>query len=852
MNDYNVLMQRTLQMLQAGRPLARLVDQVLDEYPDPQALALDQARQILFKHTRRRWDPRQVWWHQFNDASSSSRSFTGWQHSGPSGKSMRFPELMLSRFDLGFQDASDELDVYGGFYRQGPQVAFYDERNEVPMLARDVQKDFWALDFAELYRRKVSAFWDVRGDDFCVVAKVNWLGQCARALEAGHITQADAVGLRGMVCAELRSLECPPTLELLRQGSAAGTLQVGRLAWREDQAPFLYVLGASEGPVVLFRPWASEAMRGFASAEAMGLWLRDEMRQPQALALYVNAASVDNRDPEHVQEVRGLFQRVAGSATGLDALQRLAPLRVRVRGDLFSHFGEVAKRQMQRDAARMMDNKQLREAMLKGYLGAFLKVFGVMAPLGWPLSLLLLGASLIRVGLDIDQAVHASRASQRKAALREAVMDTLFAALNLVDLSFRSSFALLAYRAPFHELEASLQQWQVAGNASVELQAVEANAELEGMQPGTGSLQGIRIDAEGACWVELGGMPYRVRYSTELSSWLIVPPDNPFAFAPLRPIRQNAGGDWELLSTPGLKGGNPPQPSLSMSSERSAFWDEYMSTDAARKEQTSELALERQRRLLDDWDIPAVAEGEDLLMDEHDIGYVDDNGSRAYVYQEDGGYASDVLRLYTDEGTQANTLLREGRHVIRFMDDDAYLELLCETLDGLPSSDEVPLYRGGFGGRGTSGAHFRNQALKVGDVLVNTDMTSFTENPYIIREFAADKDQLSTLGREGLFDDTSVVFELPAKQYSGGTPIAALSITSDEAETLFQPGHYWRINKLVQVKGDDFQFVHVTLSEVSKPTSGPVYDLRTGEVFDRAQYLARIKSEALAGRFFPL
>lgn len=96
------------------------------------------------------------------------------------------------------------------------------------------------------------------------------------------------------------------------------------------------------------------------------------------------------------------------------------------------------------------------------------------------------------------------------------------------------------------------------------------------------------------------------------------------------------------------------------------------------------------------------------------------------------------------------------------------------------------------------------------------------------------------------------MFELPAKQYSGGTPIAALSITSDEAETLFQPGHYWRINKLVQVKGDDFQFVHVTLSEVSKPTSGPVYDLRTGEVFDRAQYLARIKSEALAGRFFPL
>jgi hypothetical protein len=852
MNDYNLRMQHTLQLLEAGRPLARLVDQVLDEYPDPYPLALDQARQLLFKHTRRHWDPRQVWWHQFSDASSSSRSFTGWQHSGPPGKSMRFPELMVSRFDLGFQDASDELDVYGGFYRQGPKVAFYDERNEVPMLARDVQKDFWALDFAELYRRKVTAFWDVRGDDFRVVAKVNWLGHCARALKAGHITEADAASLRGMVCGELQSPECLPTLELLCQSSAVSTLQVRRLAWQDSEAAFMYVLGGKDGPVVLFRPWASEAMRGFASAEAMGQWLRDDLRQPQALALYVNSAAAGSQDPEHLREVRSVLERVAHSETGFDALQRLVPLRKRVHGDLFQYFADVAQRQMQRDAASMMDNKQLREAMLKGYLGAFLQVFGVMAPLGWPMSLLLLGASLTRVGLDIDQAVHASRASQRKAALREAVMDTLFAALNLVDLSFRSSFASLAYRAPFHELETSLQQWQAAASTPAELEVVESNAVLDGMQPGTGTLQGIRIDAEGACWVELDGMPYRVRYSTELSCWLIVPPDNPFAFTPLRPIRQGAGGDWELLSAPGLKGGSPPEPSVAMSSERSAFWDEYMSTDAARKEQTSELALERQRRLLDDWDIPAVADGEDVLMDEHDIGYVDDNGSRAYVYQEDGGYASDVVRLYTDEGTQANTLLREGRHVIRFMDDDAYLELLCETLDGLPGSDEVPLYRGGFGGRGTSGAHFRNQALKVGDVLVNTDMTSFTENPYIIREFAADKDQLSTLGRIGLFDDTSVVFELPAKQYSGGTPIAALSITSDEAETLFQPGHYWRINKLVQVNGDDFQFVHVTLSEVSRPTSGPVYDLRTGEVFDRAQYLARIKSEALAGRFFPL
>ncbi|BBH47598.1 dermonecrotic toxin domain-containing protein [Pseudomonas sp. KU43P] len=848
MNDYNLLMQRTLQMLKAGRPLAQLVDQVLDAYPDPYTLALDQARQILFKHTRRHWDPQQVWWHQFNGGASSNRSFNGWQHSGPPGKSMRLPELMLSRFDLGFQVASDELDVYGGFYRQGPKAAFYDEHNEVPMLARDVQQDFWALDFSAVYRSKVNAFWEARGDDFRVVAKVNWLGQCAKALQAGYITQADATGLRTMVCAELRAPECLPTLDLLRQGSGANTLRVRRLAWREQQAAFMYVLGASDGRAVLYRPWADDAMRGFSSVEALGQWLRDDLQHPQGLAPYVTAATAESSEQE---QMRTLLHQVAQSANGHAALALLKPLRYSVRGDVFEHFADISKRQMQQDAATLVDNADLRKAMFKGYLGAFLKVFSPMIPLGWPVSLLVLGASLARVGLDIDEAVRATSAGRRKAALREAMLDSLFAALNMVDLAFQSSFALLAYRTPFHELEAPLQQWQASTEAMPELQPVQANVVLDAMQPGSGALQGIRVDTQGACWIDLQGMPYRVRYSTELSCWLIVPPDNPFAFAPLRPVRLGAGGDWELLEPLGLKGGTPPEPGAVMSTERSPFWDEYMNTDPVRKQSLSNHALERQCALLDGAEFPVLPDEQEALLDENSFEYVDEDGKRAYIYRHEGDYKCHVVRLYTEEGTQANSLLRRGERVIGFMDDDDYLLLLADTLDELPEGNEVALYRGGYGGRGTSGAHFRNQTLKVGDVLVNTDMSSFTENPYIIREFAANKDQASALGREGVFDDTSVVFELPAGSYMGGTPIAPLSVTSDEAETLFQPGHYFRIDKLVQVEGDDFRFVHVSLSQTSKPATGPVYDLRTGELFDRAQYLARVQSEKLVARFFP-
>lgn len=155
--------------------------------------AMDAAAPLLLKHTGRAMDPRFVWWHQFNTESSSPRAFTGWQHSGPPQKSMVLDELVINRFDAYFQDASDELDLRGGFYRQGSHAITFDERNEVPMLGSEVQKDLWALDFAVLYRADVERYWSNYGANFHIVAKFNLLGQAATALSRGndkrHISQ---------------------------------------------------------------------------------------------------------------------------------------------------------------------------------------------------------------------------------------------------------------------------------------------------------------------------------------------------------------------------------------------------------------------------------------------------------------------------------------------------------------------------------------------------------------------------------------------------------------------------------------------------------------------------------------
>lgn len=185
----------------------------------------------------------------------------------------------------------------------------------------------------------------------------------------------------------------------------------------------------------------------------------------------------------------------------------------------------------------------------------------------------------------------------------------------------------------------------------------------------------------------------------------------------------------------------------------------------------------------------------------------------------------------------------------RYDDCASYIDDLADTLESLPKSNAVTLYRGGHGGRGTSGEHFRRGQLSVGDVLVNTDMTSFTENPYLVRQFASSSTAGEASGLDGSFDDTSVVFELPEGRYQSGTPISAFSMYWDEAETLFLPGHYFRIDRLEQVYGDGYRFIHVSLSQIDKPAAGSLYDMRTGELFERAAYTAKVKSSALVERF---
>lgn len=104
------------------------------------------------------------------------------------------------------------------------------------------------------------------------------------------------------------------------------------------------------------------------------------------------------------------------------------------------------------------------------------------------------------------------------------------------------------------------------------------------------------------------------------------------------------------------------------------------------------------------------------------------SGGKHRVFKTaDGEYVGASIKHYTHEDDAYNRYLRTG--VATYSDQVALVQRLAEDVTTLGYNNDVALYRGGSGARGTSGAFFRTGDVSVGDVLVNTDITSFSENP---------------------------------------------------------------------------------------------------------------------------
>ncbi|MHC8383453.1 membrane-targeted effector domain-containing toxin [Pseudomonas sp. LB3P14] len=552
---------------------------VVTACPSLQDTAHEVASQLLVKFGVVGHDPDKVYFHRFKFSSSSSTAFTGWDHCCTRPiESMTLTQLVIHRFRVGDQDNADMLDVDSGFYSAGPEADEFNHTNEIRLHGDEVLKEFWNINFSDVYRNKLQAFWNDFSHDFRTLAKCNFLSKAVEARDSGVLTDDD---FQTVASAVIGPLSWPVSLQMLQSENPAGHgLNVGALDIDGHVATNILRIIDLKGRQILYTPGETESFHVLQTPTDVHWWFLQQMNEKAPRQLFLSHFPLADRHDIN-ENITDLMNRLV-STWGHSDHHMINQKDQHVTNDAFSWVRDTTQAAMSAEAdLSLTSNGDLRKKLWIGYLSAGLKVFGPMAAVGWPVALPVIGASLASMGLNIDQAVNGKTTTERKAGVIGAILSGIDALFNLPFLKGTGSLAEVAetseaageVEATAGELEPEESNWivpaleQVSPTASETVQIAEiaqtfqSNELLDGYTPVAepGKFEGIyRLDSDPPYAILMNDSAYYVRYfdaSQGDGFWAIVDPERPNQFIHSLPVRLNAEGNWERMTRLGLKGG---------------------------------------------------------------------------------------------------------------------------------------------------------------------------------------------------------------------------------------------------------------------------------------------------------
>lgn len=572
--------------------LKRIAYTVVQNCPGLQDAAHEAARDLLEAKGLPSLDPDQVYFHRFKTAQSSTRSFSGWEHIREKPyESMTLTQLVIHRFRATDQDNADLLDLYGGFYTEGPQGENFDEKNQVRLHGDEVLKAFWSLDFSGHYTAILTDFWNSHADDFRTLAKCNFLSRAVQALDLGQLTGSD---FQWLVDSVVGPVSWPITLSML-QASHTPTGDVCAFDVDGHVATRLLRIVAPNGRQIVYLPSEANAFVIKETAADLHWWLLEQMNDAKRRQAFMEHFALADR--QHMTEnVTDLMNRLVGT-WGMADHHLINRTNLVLTDDAFSWLRDSTRQAMFAEAhLSLTSNGDLRKKLWIGYLSAGLKVFGPMATVGWPLALPVIGATVASMGLNIDQAQNGKSNAERKAGVLGAVLSGINLLFNLplligtgpmLEIGAGVEAAEAAEMAEYSEAlnpdtEADNPlQIMVPGDVDITVpnldetvlvpaqnappppvpERYQCNELLDGTALGeeSGKFHGIyRLDSDPPYAILMNDAPYYVRYFANArgsGDWAIVDPERPNQLVHALPIRLNGEGEWERMPALGLKGG---------------------------------------------------------------------------------------------------------------------------------------------------------------------------------------------------------------------------------------------------------------------------------------------------------
>ena len=585
----------------AQHQLWALAPVVLDACPNMQTMAREAACEILARHDLATLDPDHLYWHRFKGGYSDPATFTGWGHNEKPQESMTLTQLVIHRFNVHDQDNADLLDGDGGFYREGAEARLFDHHNEVRLSARAVLNDFWAINFCDRYTTRTETFWRTHFDHFRTLAKVNCLAEALQARQAGQLSASQ---LQTVISACAGNLCWPPTLPNLQtEAPSAHGLRVAALDIGGHIATDLLRIIDADGRQILYIPGETQTFHCFETPADLHFWLLNQTNHPDKRARFMAhfplSAQVQQDDTDAVTWKQMLLTPVLIYRTGQALAGTLPPdwvdkglyhqldqlfidwgtwdhhlinqIDQTITGDAFTWLAHSSQARMRNDADfSLRSNGDLRKKLWIGYLNAFGKTFGPMAVAGWPVALVVVGASMANLGLNLDQAINGKTPAERRAGELGAILSAIDTLFNLSLLKADGVMPDIIEVADTRAVEpiAATEPAKPAVIPAAYEPAVPAtyqtNLILEGETLNTApgkfhqvyTLRSSDDMAQHA--ILLNDEAYYVRYQADPNGrgyWAVVDPDNPHGFSGSLPVRLNPLDKWERVPVNGLKGG---------------------------------------------------------------------------------------------------------------------------------------------------------------------------------------------------------------------------------------------------------------------------------------------------------
>jgi len=600
--------------------LKALVPALVEDCPDMYELARGVAKDILAKFGLSKLEPEQVYYHRFHLAQSSTKTFTGWEHlSEKPYESMTLPQLVIQRFRVTDQDNADLLDLYGGFYSADADAGNYNESNEIRLHGNEVLKEFWAIDFAKLFKNKVASFWKKHTRTYRALAKCTYLAKAMEDRESGRLSDDN---FRTVIKAVASNVSWPVTRQMLDdEAPAVDGLRVTLLKVGDFVATDLLCIIDDKGHQIVYAPGEVWGFHALETSRDLHWWILSKIKEPadrQRFMAHFQVADHDivQQSSRRQQSKAEWFAALNPVTTVVSTIERVGSLvfyephsenvgLTHVLDLLFNawnlddhHLIDHASGSLNQDAftflssavhARMISdgnymmhtNKELNHKLWIGYLNAFGRLFGPLAAIGWPVALVVVGAGLANLGLNINQAVNGKTPGERKAGVIGSILvavDTLF---NATFLKGSGRLPEIAEARAFFAPEEQLSEKAIARAALPTLEEIvpervmpaQPQDYLEAFKTEIGEPTRQEFDSQkmrdivqtpsGKTYIYMrrAGRDgfYQVRYVGQMKGWVIVDPANPESFYRNVPVRQNEARQWEPISRSeagvGLNGG---------------------------------------------------------------------------------------------------------------------------------------------------------------------------------------------------------------------------------------------------------------------------------------------------------